>query len=139
MKTSLVDDGMYNLIKWCKKNDLGIHFGFINGVTKYDFENEDFFKNPKILKQRKLKNWKQMFEKCLSELQMHQDHYAYNELNGIYSHALHCAKNYSYKKELIYNFDQYLRSNVIPIIPQVIRKKLRFVKKFGILKSETFK
>ena len=65
MKTSLVDDGMYNLIKWCKKNDLGIHFGFINGVTKYDFENEDFFKNPKILKQRKLKNWKQMFEKCL--------------------------------------------------------------------------
>lgn len=139
MKTSLVDDGMYNLIRWCKKNDLGIHFGFINGVTKYDFENEDFFKNPKILKQRKLKNWKQMFEKCLSELQMHQDHHAYNELNGIYSHALNSAKNYSYKKELLYNFDQYLRSNVVPIVPQFIRKKLRFVKKLGILNSPGLK
>ena len=94
MKTSLVDDGLYNLIKWCKKNNLGIHFGYINAVTEYDFEHEDFFKNPKMLKQQKLKNWKKMFEKCLNELQIHQDHYAYNVLNGIYDHALNCAKNY---------------------------------------------
>ena len=139
MKTSLVDDGLYNLIKWCKKNNLGIHFGYINAVTEYDFEHEDFFKNPKMLKQQKLKNWKKMFEKCLNELQIHQDHYAYNVLNGIYNHALNCAKNYSYKKELVHNLDQYLRSNIVPIIPKVIRKKLRFVKKFGILNSPGLK
>ena len=136
MKTSLVDDGMYNLIKWAKKNDLGIHFGYINAVTQYDFDNEDFFKNPKILKRRELKSWKKIFEKCLNELQMHQDHYAYNVLNGVYNHAINCEKNY-WKKELIGNFDEYLRKNIVPIIPKKIRKKFKFVKKFGILNSET--
>ena len=139
MKTSLVDDGMYNLIKWCKKNDLNIHFGYINAITEYDFNNEDFFKNPKLLKQRDLRNWRGMFEKCLNELEIHQEHYSHNVLKGIYNHALSCAKKHSYKKEIVQNLDKYLRSNIVPIIPQKIKEKLRFVKKFGILKSETFK
>jgi len=139
MKTSLVDDGMYNLIKWCKKNDLGIHFGYINAVTEYDFNNEDFFKNPKLLRQRDLKNWRGMFEKCLNELEIHQDHYAHNVLKGIYNHALSCNKNHSFKKEIVQNLDKYLRSNIVPHIPQKIKEKLRFVKKFGILNSQSYK
>jgi len=139
MKTSLVDDGMYNLIKWCKKNDLNIHFGYINGITEYDFNNEDFFKNPKLLRQRDLKNWRGMFEKCLNELKIHQDHHAHNVLKGIYNHALNCEKNHSFKKEIVKNLDEYLRSNIVPHIPQKIKEKLRFVKKFGILNSQSYK
>ena len=135
MKTSLVDDGMYNLIKWSKKNDLRIHFGYINAITEYDFNNEDFFKNPKLLRQRDLKNWRGMFEKCLNELKIHQDHHAHNVLKGIYNHALNCEKNHSFKKEIVKNLDEYLRSNIVPHIPQKIKEKLRFVKKFGILNS----
>ena len=135
MKTSLVDDGMYNLIKWSKKNDLRIHFGYINAITEYDFNNEDFFKNPKLLRQRDLKNWRGMFEKCLNELEIHQDHYAHNVLKGIYNHALSCDKNHSFKKEIVQNLNVYLRSNIVPHIPQKIKEKLRFVKKFGILNS----
>ena len=135
MKTSLVDDGMYNLIKWSKKNDLRIHFGYINAITEYDFNNEDFFKNPKLLRQRDLKNWRGMFEKCLNELEIHQDHYNHNVLKGIYHHALNCEKDHSYKKEIVRNLNVYLRSNIVPHIPQKIKEKLRFVKKFGILNS----
>jgi len=133
MRTSLENDGMYNLIKWCQKHDISIHFGYINGVTKYDYENEDFFKNPSLLKNRSLKNWKQSFEKCLNELQSNQDHYAYSVLNGIYNHAKTCQQNFSYRKKIIYDFDQYLRQNIVPKVPPFIRNKLKFIKKFGIL------
>ena len=76
-----------------------------------------------------------MFEKCLNELEIHQDHYAHNVLKGIYNHALNCHKNFSFKKEIVQNLNVYLRSNIVPHIPQKIKEKLRFVKKFGILNS----
>ena len=64
-----------------------------------------------------------------------QNYYAHNVLKGIYNHAFNCHKNFSFKKEIVQNLDNYLRSNLAPIIPKKIKDKLRFVKKFGILNS----
>ena len=35
-----------------------------------------------------------MFEKCLNELEIYQDHYAHNVFKGIYNQYLTCHKNF---------------------------------------------
>ena len=58
-----------------------------------------------------------------------------NPVNKIYNFALPTRLNCSFKKEIVQNLNVYLRSNIVPHIPQKIKEKLRFVKKFGILNS----
>ena len=55
------------------------------------------------------------------------------------THQRNGKKNHSFKKEIVKNLDEYLRSNIVPHIPQKIKEKLRFVKKFGILNSQSYK
>ena len=50
MATTLKKNNLFNLTKWCIENGIEIKFYKINGITKYDLDNEDFFKNPKLIK-----------------------------------------------------------------------------------------
>lgn len=85
MKTSLTNNNLYRLVEWACKNEIKIHFGYVNGVTQYDIDNEDVFKNPSLLNKGETRNWKKIYQDSLDLLQSYQRHSAYDNLLSIYN------------------------------------------------------
>ena len=129
MATTLKKNNLFNLTKWCIENGIEIKFYKINGITKYDLENEDFFKNPKLIKKIGKKNLIRQFDKTIELLEKYQKIDTKYNLLEIKKLSLEAINKLSIKYK-INNLKDNLKNDPLKIpkfiYSSILPKKIRY-------------
>ena len=144
MATTLKNNNLFKLTNWCLENNIEIKFYKVNGITKYDFENEDYFQNPKLINKIGKNKFNTQFEKTLDLLKQYQKHSTSDNLNEIYKLSKISEEkiSFSYKvdenkiklKRNIANLKLIFYSSLRKFYSKIIPKEIRY--KIGKLRRK---
>lgn len=132
MFTTLKNNNLYKLTNWCLENDVNIKYYKVSGITNYDFENEDFFQNPKLLKKLQPNTYENIFNETIDLLEKNQKTFEKNNLEMIFS----IAKNSTYKLKKSYIIKKFLHTNTKNIYKKIFPENTRY--KIGKIRRKIF-